>query len=100
MKGGVAVVRVGAPSEAELKSKKEALDDAISATKAAVSEGIVPGAGLTLLRSISVLETIETQISSDQKTGIQILKHALEAPTRQIAINSGDDLGVIVNEMK
>jgi chaperonin GroEL len=100
MKGGVAVVRVGAPSEAELKSKKEALDDAISATKAAVSEGIVPGAGLTLLRSISVLETVEAQISGDQKTGIQILKHALEAPTRQIAINSGDDPGVIVNEMK
>ena len=100
LSGGVAVIRVGAPSEAELKSKKEALDDAISATKAAVAEGIVPGAGLALLRSIEVL-TIEENITvGDVKTGIQILKHALEAPTRQIAINSGDDAGVVVNEMR
>lgn len=100
LKGGVAVVRVGAPSEAELKSKKEALDDAISATKAAVAEGIVPGAGLTLLKSIRSLDALEQTAFGDEKTGIQILKHALEAPTRQIAINSGDDPGVIVNEMK
>lgn len=98
--GGVAVVRVGAPSEAELKSKKEALDDAISATKAAVAEGILPGAGLTLLRAIDELEKEEGKLKGDEKTGFQILKHALEAPTRQIAQNSGDDGGVIVNEMR
>ena len=98
--GGVAVVRVGAPSEAELKSKKEALDDAISATKAAVAEGIVPGAGLTLLRAIDALEIEESRYSGDVKTGFSILKHALEAPARQIAQNSGDDGGVIVNEMR
>lgn len=98
--GGVAVIRVGAPSEAELKSKKEALDDAISATKAAVAEGIVPGAGLSLIRAITALAAEETKSSGDEKTGIQILMHALEAPTRQIAENSGDDGGVVVNEMK
>lgn len=98
--GGVAVVRVGAPSESELKSKKEALDDAISATKAAVAEGVVPGAGLALLRAISALEIAEEKMSGDEKTGMQILKHALEAPTRQIAENSGDDGGVVVNEMR
>ena len=98
--GGVAVIRVGAPSEAELKSKKEALDDGIAATKAAVAEGIVPGAGLSLIRSILALEKEEINVTGDEKTGIQILKHALEAPTRQIAENSGDDPGVVVNEMK
>ncbi len=98
--GGVAVVRVGALSEAELKSKREALDDAISATKAAVAEGVVPGAGLTLLRAILSLEKEEIKTTGDEKTGIQILKHALEAPTRQIAENSGDDSGVVVNEMR
>ena len=98
--GGVAVIRVGAPSEAELKSKKEALDDAISATKAAVAEGIVPGAGLALIRAINALEKEEQKTSGDEKTGIQILKSALEAPTRQIAMNSGDDAGVVVNEMR
>lgn len=98
--GGVAVVRVGALSESELKSKKEALDDAISATKAAVAEGVVPGAGLALLRAISPLEIEEEKMSGDEKTGMQILRHALEAPTRQIAENSGDDGGVVVNEMR
>ena len=98
--GGVAVVRVGAPSEAELKSKKEAFDDAISATKAAVAEGVVPGAGLALLRAINALEKEEEAMVGDERTGIQILKHALEAPSRQIAENSGDDSGVVVNEMR
>ncbi|MBI2521680.1 MAG: chaperonin GroEL [Bdellovibrio sp.] len=100
LSGGVAVIRAGAPSETELKSKKEALDDAISATKAAVAEGVVPGAGLTLLRAIDALEKEEEKLQGDEKTGIQILKHALEAPTRQIAENSGDDGGVVVNKMR
>lgn len=98
--GGVAVVRVGAPSEAELKSKKEALDDAINATKAAVAEGIVPGGGLALLRAIPFLEQEEAKAEGDEKTGFQILRHALEIPTRQIAANSGEDGGVVVSEMR
>ena len=97
--GGVAVVRVGAPSESEMKSKKEALDDAISATKAAVAEGIVPGGGLTLLRCVDVLAAEEGKCEGDEKTGVQILKRALEAPTRQIAENSATDGGVVVARM-
>jgi chaperonin GroEL len=97
--GGVAVVRVGAPSESEMKSKKEAFDDAISATKAAVAEGIVPGGGLALLRCINAVTEEEAKCEGDEKTGIQILKHALEAPCRQIAENSAVDGGVVVARM-
>ena len=97
--GGVAVIRVGAPAESEMKSKKEALDDAISATKAAVAEGIVPGGGLALLRCIKALTEEEAKCEGDEKTGIQILKRALEAPTRQIAENSAADGGVVVARM-
>ena len=100
LSGGVAVIRVGAPSEAEMKSRKEALDDAISATKAAVAEGIVPGGGLALLRGIDAVEREEAKCEGDERTGLQILKRALEAPTRQIAENSGVDGGVVVNEMR
>jgi chaperonin GroEL len=99
LSGGVAVIRVGAPSEAEMKSKKEALDDAISATKAAVAEGIVPGGGFALLRCINGLSDEEQKCEGDERTGIQILKRALEAPTRQIAENSAADGGVIVARM-
>jgi len=99
LSGGVAVIRVGAPAEAEMKSKKEALDDAISATKAAVAEGIIPGGGLALLRCIAALETEEAKSSGDERTGIQILKRALETPTRQIAENSAVDGGVVVSRM-
>jgi chaperonin GroEL len=98
--GGVAVIRVGAPSEAEMKSKKEALEDAISATKAAVAEGIVPGGGLALLRAIDAVEREEPKCEGDERTGLQILKRALEAPTRQLAENSGVDGGVVVHEMR
>ena len=99
LSGGVAVIRVGAPAEAEMKSKKEALDDAISATKAAVAEGIIPGGGLALLRCIAALENEEAKSSGDERTGIQILKRALETPTRQIAENSAVDGGVVVSRM-
>ena len=98
--GGVAVIRVGAPSESEMKSRKEALEDAISATKAAVAEGIVPGGGLALLRAIDVVEREEGQCEGDERTGLQILRRALEAPTRQIAENSAVDGGVVVNRMR
>ena len=100
LSGGVAVIRVGAPSEAELKSRKEALEDAISATKAAIAEGIVPGGGLTLLRAIDALEKEEVKCDGDERTGLKILKKALEAPTRQIADNSGVDGGVVVSQMR
>jgi chaperonin GroEL len=83
-----------------MKSRKEALDDAISATKAAVAEGIVPGGGLALLRAIDAVEREEGKCEGDERTGLQILKRALEAPTRQIAENSGVDGGVVVNEMR
>jgi chaperonin GroEL len=97
--GGVAVIRVGAPSEAEMKSKKEALDDAISATKAAVAEGIVPGGGLALLRASQALAEEEAKASGDERTGLQILRRAFEAPARQIAENSAVDGGVVVARM-
>ena len=97
--GGVAVIRVGAPTEAEMKSRKEALDDAISATKAAVAEGIVPGGGLALLRCIEAVAQEETKCDGDEKTGVQVLKRALDAPTRQIAENSAVDGGVVVARM-
>jgi chaperonin GroEL len=99
LSGGVAVIRVGAPAESEMKAKKEALDDAISATKAAVAEGIVPGGGLALLRCVDAIKDEETKCDGDEKTGVQILKRALEAPARQIAENSAADGGVVVARM-
>src|SRR5271166_3978295 len=82
-----------------MKSRKEALDDAISATKAAVAEGIVPGGGLALIRCIDAVAKEEAKCSGDERTGVQILKRALEAPTRQIAENSAADGGVVVARM-
>jgi chaperonin GroEL len=98
--GGVAVIRVGAPSEAEMKNRREAFEDAISATKAAIAEGIVPGAGLALLRAIETVEHEASSCAGDERTGVLILKRALEAPTRQIAENSGVDGGVVVDRMR
>lgn len=97
--GGVAVIRVGAPAEAEMKARKEALDDAIAATKAAVAEGVVPGGGLALLRCIDAVAAEEAKAEGDERTGIQVLKRALEAPARQIAENSATDGGVAVARM-
>jgi chaperonin GroEL len=100
LSGGVAVVRVGAPSEAEMKSRKEAFEDAISATKAAVAEGIVPGAGLTLLRAADAVREEEAKVEGDERSGMRILRHALEVPVRQISANSGLDAGVVVDRMR
>lgn len=100
LSGGVAVIRVGAPSEAEMKSRKEALEDSINSTKAAMAEGIVPGGGLTLLRAIDAVDREEANCFGDECTGLRILKRALEAPTRQIAENSGADGGVVVAQMR
>jgi chaperonin GroEL len=98
--GGVAVIRVGAPSEAELKNRKEAFEDAIGATKAAMAEGIVPGGGLALLRVLDAVAREEANCSGDERTGLMILRRALEAPTRQIAENSAVDGGVVVERMR
>ena len=98
--GGVAVIRVGAPSESEMKSRKEAFDDAISATKAAMAEGIVPGGGLALLKAIPAVEKEAGTYNGDQHTGVMILRKALETQTRQIAENSAADPGVVVEKMR
>jgi len=98
--GGVAVIRVGAPSEAEAKQLKDAFEDAISATKAAITEGVLPGGGLALLRAIDAVDVEEAKASEDEKTGLRILKRALETPTRQIAENSALDAGVVVDRMR
>jgi chaperonin GroEL len=95
----VAVIKVGAPSESEMKSRKDALDDAISSTKAAIAEGIVAGGGLALLRATRALAALESECTGDERTGVQILRRALEAPTRQIAENSAADGGVVVDRM-
>ena len=100
LSGGVAVIRVGAPSETEMKNRKEAFEDAISATKAAMAEGIVPGGGLVLLRAIDAVQRAESECSGDERTGLVILKKALEAPTRQIAENSNLDGGVVADRMR
>jgi chaperonin GroEL len=100
LSGGVAVVRVGAPSEAELKTRKDAFEDAVAATKAAVEEGIVPGAGLALLRCIAAVEAEAEDAEGDERTGVLLLRRALEAPTRQIAENSSVDGGVVVERMR
>ena len=98
--GGVAVIRVGAPSESELKTRKDAYDDAIAATRAASDEGIVPGGGLALLRLIDAVEHRARDLEGDERTGALMLRNALEAPARQIALNSGTDGGVVVNAMR
>ena len=100
LSGGVAVIKVGAPSEAEMKSRHEAFDDAIHATRAAMAEGIVPGAGLALLRAIQAVETEAATAQGDERSGVLILRRALEAPTRQIAENSGADAVVVVERMR
>jgi chaperonin GroEL len=98
--GGVAVIHVGAATESEAKSRKEAFEDAVSATKAAVAEGVVPGCGLVLLRAIDAVKLEEAACEGDERTGLKILERALEAPTRTIADNSGYDDGVVVERMR
>jgi chaperonin GroEL len=100
LSGGVAVLRVGAPSEAEMKNRKDAFDDAIASTKAAIAEGIVPGGGLALLRLADAVLREEKKCEGDEATGLRILRAALEAPARQIAANSGADPGVVVERLR
>ncbi len=98
--GGVAVIRVGAPTETEMKSLKEAVEDAISATKAAVTEGIVPGGGLAPILLVKAVRAVEADCTGDERTGLAILARALEAPARQIAENSGVEGGVVVDQLR
>ncbi len=96
--GGVAVVKVGGATETEVKERKDRVDDALHATRAAVEEGVVPGGGVALLRAIKSLEKLEVA-NDDQKVGISIVRKALQAPARQIFINSGEDGSVIVGKI-
>ncbi len=97
--GGVAVLKVGAATETEMKEKKYRIEDALAATKAAVEEGIVPGGGVALLRAMAGLESVQTD-SSEEKVAIALLKRALEEPLRQIASNAGKDGSIVVEEVK
>ncbi|HEY0145386.1 MAG TPA: chaperonin GroEL, partial [Methylovirgula sp.] len=96
--GGVAVIRVGGSSEVEVKEKKDRVDDALNATRAAVEEGILPGGGVPLLRAIKVLDGIKT-VNADQKAGVDIVRKAIQTPSRQIVDNSGADGAVIVGKL-
>jgi len=96
--GGVAVIKVGAATEVDLKEKKHRTEDALSATRAAVEEGILPGGGIALLNAIPALDKLK--VKGDEATGVAVLRHALEAPIRCIAANSGREGSVIVNKVK
>ena len=99
LSGGVAVLYIGAASEMEMKEKKDRVDDALNATRAAIEEGIIPGGGVAFLRAVEVLEKLKGE-NEDQNTGIAIIKRALEEPIRQIVINSGAEGSVVVQKVK
>nr|CAD6617288.1 chaperonin GroEL [Rhizobium sp. TCK] len=97
--GGVAVIRVGGSTEVEVKEKKDRVDDALHATRAAVEEGILPGGGVALLRAVKALDDVKTA-NADQKVGIEIVRRAIEAPVRQIAENAGAEGSIIVGKLR
>ena len=99
LSGGVVVVKVGAATEVELKEKKHRIEDAVSATRAAVEEGIVPGGGVALLRAQTAIDKLRGG-TDDEKTGRQIVRRALEEPLRQIAVNAGAEGGVVVERVR
>jgi len=99
LSGGVAVIYVGAASEVEMKEKKDRVDDALSATRAAVEEGIVPGGGVAYIRAINALDEVNAE-NEDEQTGVEIIKRAIEEPLRQIVINSGKEGAVVVQKVK
>ena len=99
LSGGVAVLYVGAATEVEMKEKKDRVDDALAATRAAVEEGIVPGGGVAYIRAVAALENLKGE-NEDQTTGIQIVKRAIEEPLRQIVANAGGEGSVVVNKIK
>ncbi|ANK88902.1 MULTISPECIES: chaperonin GroEL [unclassified Rhizobium] len=97
--GGVAVIRVGGSTEVEVKEKKDRVDDALHATRAAVEEGILPGGGVALLRAVKALDNVKTA-NDDQRVGVDIVRRALEAPARQIAENAGAEGSVVVGKLR
>ena len=97
--GGVAVIKIGAATEVEMKEKKDRVDDALHATRAAVEEGVVAGGGVALVRAASALDGL-VGINDDQNAGINILRRAIEAPLRQIVANAGDEPSVVINAVK
>jgi chaperonin GroEL len=99
LSGGVAVLHVGAATEVEMKEKKDRVDDALHATRAAVEEGIVPGGGVAYVRAIAALGNVNT-INEDEATGVQIIRRSLEEPLRQIVTNAGIEGSVVVNKVK
>ena len=99
LSGGVAVLYVGAPSEVEMKEKKDRVDDALCATRAAIEEGIIPGGGVAYIRAISALEGLEGA-NADETTGINIVKRAIEEPLRQIVENAGLEGSVVVEKVR
>ena len=99
LSGGVAVIRVGAATETELKEKKHRVEDALSATRAAVEEGIVPGGGVALINAIAALDGVKLD-NEDEQTGVVIVRRALEQPMRKIAQNAGLDGAVIINQVR
>jgi chaperonin GroEL len=99
LSGGVAVIKVGAATEIEMKEKKARVEDALHATRAAVEEGVVPGGGVALIRVQRVLDKLEGA-NEDQTVGIAILRRAIEEPLRQIVENAGEDAAVILNQVK
>jgi len=96
----VALIRVGAPTETDMKQTKARIEDALHATRAAAEEGIVPGGGVALIRVIPAVEKLHSELQGDEKLGVAIILRALEEPTRYIASNSGHDGGVIAEEVK
>jgi chaperonin GroEL len=99
LSGGVAVIKVGAATEVEMKEKKARVEDALHATRAAVEEGVVPGGGVALVRVLKVLDKLETK-NEDQAVGVKILARSIEEPLRQIVENAGEDAAVILNRVK
>ena len=99
LSGGVAVLYVGAASEVEMKEKKDRVDDALCATRAAIEEGIVPGGGVTYIRAIDALEGLKGD-NADETTGIEIIKRAIEEPLRQIVANAGKEGAVVVQKVR
>jgi chaperonin GroEL len=98
--GGVAVLKVGAATEVELKEKKHRIEDAVSTTKAAIEEGVVPGGGVALVRSLAAVEAVTNSLEGDEATGARIVAHSLSAPLRQIAENAGLEGGVVIEKVR
>jgi chaperonin GroEL len=99
LSGGVAILYIGASTEVEMKEKKDRVDDALHATRAAVEEGVVPGGGVALVRALDSLEAIDTH-NSDERTGVNIIRTALEAPLRTIVANAGGEGSVVVQKVR